>query len=313
MKKNKNKVPTGKTVSIEEVNKRRAEAEARCSARRTNKLIAAGATKEQIEQLITEENARTILCIYYGNHTVDLGEQEVEVKKYNKEKRCYEPTKVTKNVILRGRNAAEHTIREKGLEVIAFASTHCFIKTTADKAEEIANDLRATIGRCYVTKHERLPVKETMEKLNPKPEEKKKPTYNTSERKKAAKARRKAANIKKAEMRPYYAALRKGGVSARIKMHNKTLADKIEKWLKEHEAAEAKKAEADKEHRAKHRQLTSIEMKANKRARKTAKYLAAKERRREREKKQAEYNTKMQAKRAQKAQKPVQTELKMAA
>ena len=313
MKKNHKKVPTGKTVTIEQRNQRRAEAEARCSARRTKRLKAAGATDEQIEQLAAEENARTILCMYYGSYTVDLGEQEVEVKKYNKEKKCYEPTKVKKNVILRGRAAAEYTIRKKELDVIVFASTYCFIKTTADKAEEIAKDLRATIGRCYITKHEKLPAEEAVEKLNPKPEEKKKPTYNTSERKKAAKAKRKAENKQKAEMRPYYAALRKGGVSARIKKYNKTLADKIEKWLEERKAAKAKKEEANKEYRAKHRQLTSFEMKANKRARKAAKHLATQERRREREKKQMEYNAKLKAERAQKAQKPVQTELKIAA
>jgi hypothetical protein len=313
MKKNKKNVFTKKTISIEQEKQRRAEAEARCSARRTNKLKAAGATDEQIEQLIAEENARTILCMYYGSHTVDLGEQEVEVKKYNKKKKCYELTKVKKNVTLRGRAAAEYTIREKKLDVIAFASTHCFIKTTADKAEEIANDLRAAIGRCYITKHEKLPAKEAVEKLNPKPEEKKKPTCNTSERKKAAKAKRNDENMKKVEMRPYYAALRKGGVSARIKKYNKTLADKIEKWLKERKAAKAEKEEADKEYRAQHRQLTSLEMKANKRARKAVKHLAAQKRRREREKKQAEYNAKLYVERAQKAQKPVQTELKMTA
>jgi hypothetical protein len=309
----KNKNKTQNKEVIEKKNQRRAEAEARCSARRTNKLKAAGVTDEQIEQLIADENARTILCIYYGNYTVDLGEQEVEVKKYNKETNRYEPTKIVKNVILRGRAAAEHTIREKELDVITFGSTYCFIKTTADKAEDIAKDLRADIGRCYITKHQKLTVKEAVEKLNPKPVEEKKPTYNTSERKKAAKAKRKAENMKRASMRPYYAALRKGGVSARIKKYNKTLANKIEKWLKEHKAAEAKKAEASKEYRAKHRQLTSIEMKANKRARKAAKHIAAQERRKEREKKQMEKNAISKAKRAQKAQKPVQTEFKTAA
>ena len=313
MKKNKKKVPTGKTVNIEQRNKRLAEAEARCSARRTKKLKADGATDEQIEQLIADENTRTILCMYYGKHTVDLGEQEVEVKKYNKEKKCYEPTKVKKNVTLRGRAAAEYTIRQKNLEVITFASTHCFIKTTADKAEEVANDLRTNIGRCYITKHKKLPAKEAVKSLEEKPKEEKKPTFNTSERKKAAKAKRKASNKHKTDMRPYYAALRKGGVNARIKKYNKPLADKIEKWLKERKATENKKAEKSKEYRAQHRQLTSLEMKANKRARKAAKHLAAQERHKEREKKQAEYNAKMRVKRAQKAQKPVQTELKMAA
>lgn len=309
MKKNKK---TKKVVPVEIKNQRRAEAEARCSARRTKKLKAAGATDEQIEQLIAEENARTILCIYYGSHTVNLGEQEVEVKKYNKKKKCYEPAKVKKEVVLHGRTAAEYTIRQKELDVITFSSTSCFIKTTVDKAEEIAADLRKEIGRCYITKHEKLPAKEEVEKLNEKPSEKK-PSYNTSEKKKAAKAKRKEENKKKAAMRPYYAALRKGGVSKRIKKYNKPLAEKIEKWIKERRTAETEKAEKDKERRTKHRQLTSVEMKTNKRARKAAKHLATRERRRAVEMKRMENNAIAKEKRAQKAQKPVQTELKMAA
>lgn len=312
MKKHNNS-PIGKVKNTEMAKKRRAEAEARCMARITEKLIRSGATPEEVEELMTKDDLRSILCIYYGNHTVDIGEQETTKKKWNKETKKLEEVKVTKRIILRGRQAAEYSIREKNLEVIAFANTHCFIKTNKENAEKIAEDLRATIGRCYITKHKRLPAKETVENIEKSPEKEKTPTNNTVSVRETAKKKRKKENKKKVEMRPYYAAYRKGGVSARIKKYNKTLADKIEKWLEERKAAEAKKEEANKEYRAKHRQLTSFEMKANKRARKAAKHLATQERRREREKKRMEDNAKMAAKRAKKAQKPVQTELNMAA
>ena len=303
MKKN-NKSPKGKTTSIEVANKRRAEAEARCMARRTQKLKKAGATDEQIKKLIEDENARTILCIYYGSHMVDIGEQEVTKKKYNKETKKYEEVTEKQNVTLRGRQAAEYSIREKGLEVIAFSSTHCFIKTTKDKAKEIATDLRKDIGRCYITKH-------TEKKEEPKKE--KTPTNNTLPVRKTTKKKRKEENEKNTEMRPYYAAKRKGGVSKRIKKFNPTLAKKIEKWLDEQKKREAAKAEAVDKHKRDHRQMSSAEMKHNKRARKEAKRKAAQERRRAKEKARMENNIKLHAKRAQKAQKPVQTELKMAA
>ena len=225
----------------------------------------------------------------------------------------YEEVTEKQNVILRGRQAAEYSIRQKELDVIAFGPTNCFIKTTKDKAEEIATDLRKEIGRCYITKHEKLPAKEAVESLQEKPKEEKSPTNNTVSIRKAAKKKRKEENEKKADMRPYYAAKRKGGVSKRIKKFNPTLAKKIEKWLDEQKKREAAKAEAADKHKRDHRQMSSAEMKHNKRARMEAKRNAAKERRTAAEKKRAEYNAKLRAERAQKPQKPVQTELKMAA
>lgn len=321
MKKNKN----NKAVSPEKKCQRRTEAENRCIDRRTRKLTAElekiygtsedGAKKIDsiINDLQTKENLRTILCIYYGTFTVDIGEQEVEVKRYNKETNRYELVKEKKNVVLHGRAAAEYYIKEKKLDVLYYAPTHCYIKATSDNAEEIAKDLRKEIGRCYITKHKKLPVKEEIENLKEKPKKEGKPSYNTSERKKAAKAKRKEENKKRAEMRPYYAAWRKGGVNARIKKHNPVLADKIEKWIKARIKEETEKAERNKEYRSKHRQLTSIEMKANKCARRAAKFIAAKERRKEQELKRMKYNAKIREKRAQKLKKPVQTEIKEAA
>lgn len=325
MKKHNKNTSNKKVVSIEKKNQRRAEAEARCSARRTRALKGAGLSDEQIEQLIADENARTILCIYYGSHTVNLGKQEVKTKKYNKKSHKFEPTKITKELILHGRAAAEYEVRQMNLDVLSFSPTSCVIKTTADKAEEIAETLRKKIGRCYITKHKRLPAKEEAERLNPKPEQKKSPTNNTREVRKAAKAKRKANNIVRFNARPYYAALRalkrsgditqlsddqlKNAIKERIRKYNHPLAEKIHAWLKDQQ----KKQEESKEYRAKHRQLTSIEMKSNKRAKKAVKHLATQERRKTREAKRATNNAKLHAERAQKAQKPVQTELKMTA
>ena len=198
-----------------------------------------------------------------------------------------------KEKTLRGRHAVEKFLKDNKIETAGAGPTYCWIKTDKDHVDEIV-ELLKPVGRTSITKPEPM----TAEKI---------------EAKKKAKAARKAENMRRAYMRSFYAAKRKGGVSKRLKRHNPTLADKIEKWLKEQKASEAKKAEENKEYRAKHRQLTSVEMKANKHARKAAKHIAAQERRREREKKRADYNAKQAEIRAQKAQKPVQTELKMAA
>lgn len=284
-----------KNITIEEKNLRREKAEALRRARRTNKLKNAGITDDQINQLMDEENARSILCVYYGTYTVDLGPQDVIKKVWDKKTKKIVEVSRKETVILRGREAAEHYITEKKYDVLLFKPTHCYIKATAENAEEIAEDLRKEIGRCSITKHDRLTVKEVIEKFHPKTEQEKKPTNNTSEIKKAAKEKRKEANKKKAEMRTFYAAKRKGGISKRIQKYNKPLAEKIEKWLKEQKAAEASRKKGSKEERAKHRQLTSLEAKANKNARKAAKHLATVERHKEAEKKRQEANVKAKA------------------
>lgn len=305
-KNNKNKI-----VSLETKKIRKEEHNERVIAQRMKRLKKAGITDEQIDELIKDENTRTIMCLYYGNHTVDLGEKEVEVKVFDKKTKKYNTVKRKQNVVLRGRAAAEHYIREKEYDVVVFEKTFCCIKTTADKAEEIAKDLRENIGRCSITKPKKLTVEEVKEKYHPKPEKKEQPTHNTNEAKKAAKARRKKSNIAKTSMRPYYAAWRKGGVSERIKKHNKELAKKIEKWIKKRKAIE--EAKHEKAVAKDNRQLTSIERKCNKRARKVAKHLAKIERRKEAEAKRMKNNAAKAKKTAQKQNKATQTELKMAA
>lgn len=312
--KKKNNTPTGKIITIEMKNKRREEAEALRRARRTERLKSAGITDEQMKQLIEEKDARSILCMYYGKYIVDLGEKEITKKIRKKRGRIVEVTR-KEHTILRGREAAEHYIKEKKLDVILFKPTHCYIKSTAEKAEEIADDLRKEIGRCSITKHDNMTVKDVIEKFHPTPEVPKQPTNNTTEKKKVAKKKRKDENKKQAEMRAFYAAKRKGSVSKRIKKFNKPLAEKIEKWLKEQKVAEASRKKGSKEERAKHKQLSSTEMKANKRARKAVKHLAMVERRKEAEKKRQEVNQKAKdAKVAEiKKKNPKQGKLEMAA
>lgn len=307
MKKNKK----NKIVSLETKKIRKEEYNERVIAQRMKRLKKAGVTDEQIDELIKDENTRTIMCLYYGNYTVNLGEKEVEVKVFDKKTKKYNTVKRKQNVILRGRAAAEHYIREKEYDVVVFEKTFCCIKTTADKAEETAKNLRENIGRCCITKPKKLTIEEVKEKYHPKPEKKEQPTHNTNEAKKAAKARRKKSNIAKASMRPYYAAWQKGGVSERIKKHNKELAKKIEKWIKEREAIE--EAKHEKAVTKDNHQLTSIERKCNKRARKVAKHLAKIERRKEAEIKRMKNNAAKAKKTAQKQNKTTQTELKMAA
>ena len=260
------------------------EIEARARARRIRSLMKQNIPKEQIEEWMHEENNRFVLCLIYNSFCVKDGDKN-----------------------LYGIKAFEKFCKDNKLNVM---STHKgsvlagWILSDKDNVEAVTK-LLTTVGRTSITKPELRAVS--------KKKKTKKPTNNTSKAKKSAKEVRKASKQEAAKMRPYYAALRKGGVSTRIKKYNKTLAEKIEAWIKEKKKHDAEMAEKDKEYRAKHRQLTSLEMKANKRARKAAKHLAAQERHRAQEKKQMENNTIEREKRAQKAKKPVQTELNMAA
>lgn len=253
---------------------------ARRHERRLRSLARHGISDDDIKKLMEDEKRRLILCLVYGSYQHKEGDKT-----------------------LTGSNAANKLAEENKLTVISKGPNHIWVSTTVDKTEAVMSILKP-VGRLSITKPEAPP--EVKKKT-------KKPTNNTPSVHAKAKETRKENNKKTAEMRPYYAALRKGGVSARIKRHNPTLAEKIEAWLKERKKTDAEKAEKNKEYRAKHRQLTSLEMKANKRARKAAKRIATLERCRAAEKKRAEYNAKKRAERAQKAQKPVQTELKMAA
>ena len=283
--------------------------------RRLRHLAKLGFSEEQIQEIFKDEAVRMVLCLYYTSFTM----KSTRVKKVYHRGKDHKVTNVEEKeveVTLTGRQAAEMFLKENNIEAVKIGPTYCYIKTDVDHVDDITSKLKE-IGRTSVTAPEPM----SKEKLDKQKEEQrkterkanKKPSNNTAEAKKAAKKARKDANKKAAEMRAYYAALRKGGVCKRIKMHNKSLAEKIEKWLKEVRAKEAEKAEKSKEHRAKHRQLTSLEMKANKKVRKIAKHMAANERRREREKELAKKNEALRTERAQKAQKPVQTELKMAA
>ena len=294
----------------------RKEATQRSRARRLRSLMKLGLSKDEIEKLLKKEEERLVLCMYYTSFQLEKGVKKKTIYKRDSQHRVIGTEEIEVPNILRGREAVEEALKQANITPLRVGEVYCYVKTTKNDLDTILEALKP-IGRTSVTKPEPI-SKESMEKeqkAKMKAEQKKnrKPSNNTDEVKKAAKAKRKEENMRKAAMRPYYAALRKGGVSARIKKFNKTLADKIEKWIAEKKKADAEKAQKDKEYRAKHRQLTSLEMKANKRARKAAKHLAAQERRIEREKKRAVENAKALEKRAQKAKKPVQSELKMAA
>lgn len=283
--------------------------------RRLRHLAKLGFSEDEILEIFKDESVRMVMCLYYTSFTME-GTRTKKIYHRDEKHHVTNVTEEEVKVTLTGRQAAEKFLKENNIEAVTLGPTYCYIKTDVDHVDGILETLKP-LGRTSVTKPEPM-TKEKLEKDKEKQrklehKENKKPTNNTAEVKVAAKAKRKELNKQKAAMRPYYAALRKGGVSARIKKYNKTLAEKIEKWLKDFRKAEAEKAENSKEYRAKHHQLTSTEMKSNKRARKVAKHLAAIERLQKRQAEAAVNNAKAKAERAQKAQKPVQTELKMAA
>ena len=261
------------------------EAKARERARRIRSMMRNGMTEDQIKEYFSKQDARFVLCLLYGDFTVEDGKKKKTVVKRDEKHKIVSKEEVEIPNILHGVAAAKKFAEQEKMEIIASGVTSIWVKTDKSNVDEIVKKL-SPLGRTSVTKPETKTEKK--EKI-------KKPTNNTAEAKKKAKAKRKAENIAKTDMRPYYAALRKGGVSKRIKKYNKTLADKIEKWLKEKKNAKPKG------------RLTRCEIKQLRRERKAIRKIEEKKRRIAAE--WAKHEAKVKAKKKA----PVQTELKMAA
>lgn len=293
----------GRAITIDDAIKKKKERDDRTRMRRFNRMVAAGMTEEQIKEFENNLQIRTIMLIPYANYFFIDGKKTKTVTKRDEKHHPIGKETVEVDNRLTGVSAVLAFLKSQNIEPICGNTVggkgnkplgYVYFNTTADELEK-TKELVKDVGRIVI--HKWVPEEPEEERKQ------RKPSNNTKEAKAAAKKARKDANKEKAAMRPYYAALRKGGVSKRIKKYNKPLAEKIEKWIKERRAAEAEKAEKSKEYRAQHRQLTSLEMKANKRARKAAKHLATQERRREREMKAMANNQAAHEKRAQEAAK----------
>lgn len=201
--------------------------------------LSASLDKDIIKEYEETTGLRTISIHSYGNHTVDLGEKTITRGKDKKE--------VTVRNIIKGTEAIAYIAKSLGYNVILTEPKRIYINADKKNVLDIYNRMKQ-YGRVYIYCWQYEHVDEKKDK---------KPTNNTTEKKIAAKKARKQSKKSGSEMRPYYAALRKGCVSKRIKVHNKTLAEKIEKWLKEKKATDAKKNAAKEVHDAEHRQLTT--------------------------------------------------------
>ncbi len=250
------------------------------------RLSERGMSKEDIYKKLHEEDTRLILCIAYDNYKLDVGTIKITRGKEKKE--------VDKHVVLYGIKAIKHVLNENKVDMIDGGHNYVYILTKKDKVDDITK-LIGEMGRVSVRK---------WEDHHTKPKKEKKPTGNTTEAKTAAKKTRKDAKKKAAEMRPYYAALRKGGVSERIKKHNKALAEKIEAWIK---------TMKNKDDGHDQRQKTTLERKTAKKIRIQKRKEAALKRVQERQKKQMEKNQAAREKVAQKAGKQAKIEFKDAA
>ena len=238
------------------------EAKSRLRARRKMRLIRAGLTENDIKELEKNEHVRTILCLSYGTHTVQNG-----TRKCKKDKKEIEVPN-----ILHGTAAIVFTLKQHNIDVLTSGKQYVYVKTTDDKVDEISK-IMSPMGRIYVQEWHPIVAPNPMKHKTKK---------------------KSAPTMTKAEVKAYYAALRKGGVSKRIKKYNPTLADKITNLIK---------------NKKKNKQVTSFEKKAAKKAAKKAKIIATNLKVAERNAKKAEIN----AKKPQKSKKPVETKLKMAA
>lgn len=241
-------------------------AQQRTVAIHIKRLSERGLSEEEIHKKLDDPEARLVLCIAYDSYVL---------KREGK-----------KN--LHGIKAIKYTLNENKVDMIDGGHNYVYVLTNTKEIDKISK-LIGDMGRISIRKWEWPKVKEKKEKKH---------TNNTDEAKTAAKNKRKAAKKNAAEMRPYYAALRKGGVSERIKKHNKALAERIEKWLKD------KKNEKPK---------SKSERKIEKTAKLKARKKATLERIQSLQKKRMEKNVAKRKKAAQKAPKQAKIEFKDAA
>lgn len=299
----------GRAITYDEQTNKRKEREDRTRMRRFNRMVDAGMTEEQIKEFENNLNIRTIMLMPFNTFFFIDGKKTKTVVKRDEKHHPIGKETIEVDNRLTGVAAVIAFLKSHDIEPICGNTLGCkskkplgyvYFNTTADELPA-TQELIKDVGRIVI--HKWQPEEPEEERKQ------RKPSNNTKEAKAAAKNARKDANKQKTDMRPYYAAKRKGGVSARIKKFNPTLAAKIEKWL----AEQSKKLESketprtsnkdSKEYRAQHRQLTSTEMKGNKRARKAAKFLATQERRQAREKAAMVKNQADLEKRAQEAAK----------
>ena len=300
----------GRAITYDDAVKKRKEREDRTRMRRFNRMVEAGMTEDQIKEYEKNLQIRTIMVMPYSSFFFIDGTKKKIIYHRGVDHHVTSKEEVEVDNRLTGVSAVLAYMKSHNIEPIC-SNTLCkgrgiphigyvYFNTTEDKLDE-TKELMKDVGRLII---HRWVAEEPAEER-----QQRKPTKNTKDAKAAAKKARKDANKQKVDMRPYYAAKRKGGVSARIKKFNPTLSAKIEEWLAEQtKKLEGKKISSEskktsKEYRAQHRQLTSQEMKANKRARKAAKFLATQERRIEREKVAMANNQANLEKRAQEAAK----------
>lgn len=183
--------------------------------RRIRKLAKSKVPPEKIEELLKNENRRTILCLIYGTYQMEDGTRKKTVTKRDEHHKVVGKEEIEIPNILYGVYAAKKLMEDNKIPVISHGKTYIFVDVDKKDVDKVS-ELMKPIGRTHIYKWQEFkqPVKKE-----------KKPSNNTDEVKKANKA------SKHVDMKPFYAAKRKGYIDERIKKYNPKLAEQIQKWL----------------------------------------------------------------------------------
>ena len=244
----------------------------RMRAVRMHRMAKNGVSPEEIKQLTDDENLRTAMCLVSGSYKIEDGTREKNVTKRDEHHKVIKKEKVQVPNILRGSDAVIHLFKQNGYTILNSGSNYVYIrigKDDVDKVKELAE--QNNIGRMCIYKL--TPYKENEDKP------KKKPSANNKDKALQAKKARRSAKAYYAEMRPYYAARRKGKISERIKKFNPELAAKIQKWLDSQSVRETRKNKntnpsTAKSGRKPQVQITTLEKKRQERTKKIARHTA---------------------------------------
>lgn len=183
--------------------------------RRIRKLAKSKVPPEKIEELLKNEDRRTILCLVYGTYKMEDGTRKKTVTKRDEHHKVVGKEEIEIPNILYGVYAAKKLMEDNKIPIISYGKTYVYADIDKKDVDKVSK-LMEQVGRVHIYKWQesKQPVKKD-----------KKPSNNTDEVKKANKA------AKHINMKPFYAAKRKGCIDERIKKYNPKLAEQIQKWL----------------------------------------------------------------------------------
>lgn len=133
MKKNKTYIPANKDAEA-----KKKEIKLRLAVRRKERLIRQGLSEDKLKEILKSDKNKIIMCLLYGNYTVDLGTRKTKSKN----------PKEVKN-ILSGKRAAVYTLGKNKVTILAAKGNYVVVQSDESSMSSHLEMLEK-MGRCCV-------------------------------------------------------------------------------------------------------------------------------------------------------------------